>query len=148
MPRGDLINAYEYLKWGCNEDETSSGVPSPRTRGKGHKVEHKSFCLNIRKHFFTVEVLEHRHRLVREVVKSPPWRSSKATWICSACPCLSRGLKELDPEVPGNLIYYMILWFSAVANVQICPWITPQYSLLPELTRRNYMWELRNILSC
>ncbi|KFP54048.1 hypothetical protein N323_10089, partial [Cathartes aura] len=29
------------------------------------------FCLNIRKHFFTVRVTEHRHRLPREVVESP-----------------------------------------------------------------------------
>jgi len=43
-----------------------SVVPSDRTRDK-----HRSFCLNIRKHFFTVRVTEHWHSLPREVVEFP-----------------------------------------------------------------------------
>ena len=34
-------------------------------------MEHKKFCLNIRKHFFTHQVTEHWHGLPGEVVESP-----------------------------------------------------------------------------
>jgi len=47
-------------------------VPSDRTRANGHKLKHKRVYLNIRKHSITVRVTEHRHRLSREVVESPP----------------------------------------------------------------------------
>jgi len=46
-------------------------LPSDRTRGSGHKLKHKRFPLSIRKHFFTVRVTEHWHRLPREAVDSP-----------------------------------------------------------------------------
>jgi len=45
-------------------------VPSDRTRLNGHKLKFRKVCLNFRKHFFTVRVTEHWHRLLREFVES------------------------------------------------------------------------------
>jgi len=70
---GDLRNASKYLKGGGQEDEARlfSVVLSDRTRGKGHKLKHRKFRLNMRKNFFTLRVTEQWSRLPREVVESP-----------------------------------------------------------------------------
>jgi len=69
----DLINAYKYLKGGCQEDGARRFpvVPSDRTRGNRHKLKQRKLQLNTRKNFFTLRVTEPWPRLPREVVESP-----------------------------------------------------------------------------
>ena len=68
-----LIHANKYLKGVCQEDGARlfSVVASNRTRGNGHKMQHRDFCLNVRKNFFTLRVRERWNRLPREAVESP-----------------------------------------------------------------------------
>jgi len=71
--RGDLINIYKYLKGGCQQDGASlfSVVPSNRTSGNAHKLQHGMFHLDMRKNFFTLRVMKHWNSLSRDVVDSP-----------------------------------------------------------------------------
>ena len=59
--RGDLINAYKYLTGGGKQvDETKLFlvVCSDRTRSNVLKLEHKKFCTNVWKNFFTVRRMD------------------------------------------------------------------------------------------
>lgn len=51
-------------------------VLSDKIKGNGHKLKHRTYCLNIRKHLFyyetfTVKVTKHWSKLSRKVVESP-----------------------------------------------------------------------------
>jgi len=71
--RRHFINTHKYLKGGCKEDRARlfSAVPMGRTSSNAHKLKLRRFCLNIRKHFFSVRENEHKHRLPRQIVESP-----------------------------------------------------------------------------
>jgi len=45
-------------------------VPSDRTRCNGRKLKQRILHQNIKKHFFTVMVTKHWHRLPRKIVES------------------------------------------------------------------------------
>jgi len=50
---------------------------SGRTRGNGFKLKEGRFILDIRKKFFTLKVVKHRHRLPRVVVDAPSLETFK-----------------------------------------------------------------------
>lgn len=52
-------------------------MPNDRNRGNRHKVKHRRFPLNNRKHFFTVRMTKHQHKLPREAVNSPSLETFK-----------------------------------------------------------------------
>jgi len=91
--RGDLINAYEYLQGGCQEDGAKlfSVVPSDRTWGNGHKLKHEKFLLNMRKNFFPRRVTEPWHKLPGEVVESPSLEILKTLLDVVLCSLLQQG---------------------------------------------------------
>lgn len=82
-----------------------SVVLDTRTGGTGHKQERRRFPLNTRD--CAVQVTEHRHRLPRDILESPPEIFSSCLdvglgtllWVI----LLQQALGQVDPEVPDNL---------------------------------------------
>lgn len=83
---GYPINVYKYLNGGYKEDRTRlfSVMTNDRMRGSGHKVKHRRFCLNTRKHFVTVRVTKRTGTgCPARLWGLPPWGTPKATWMWS-----------------------------------------------------------------
>ena len=68
-----LIAAFQYLKGAYRKDGEGLLIRecSDRARGTGFKVKESRFSLDIRKKFFTVRVVRHWNRLLREAVAAP-----------------------------------------------------------------------------
>ena len=84
---GDFIYFYKYLNCVTQSDVATifSVVCGDRTRGNGHKLEHRKIHSNMRKNFFTVRVTEHWNRLTRGSVDFPSLEIFKThldTYLC------------------------------------------------------------------
>jgi len=77
---GNLIVAFQYLKGAYKKDEDRffRRACSYRTRSNGFKLSESRFRLDIRKKFFTLRVVRHWNRLLREVVEAPSLETFKA----------------------------------------------------------------------
>lgn len=73
MTKDGVQRESKYLNEGCNKEgvRLSSLMPSNRIRDHGHKLKHRRLPVNIRKHFFTMRVTKHWHRVPREAAESP-----------------------------------------------------------------------------
>jgi len=71
--------AFRYLKgsYKKEKDRLFSRVCYNRTRGDDFRLKEGRFRLDIRKKSFTVRVVNHWHRLPREVVGAPVLETSK-----------------------------------------------------------------------
>ena len=78
---GDLIVAFQYLKGACREDGEGPFVRDcrDRMRDNGFKLKQSRFQLDIRKEFFTVRVVRHWNRFLREAVDASSLEVFKAS---------------------------------------------------------------------
>ncbi|XP_064278193.1 uncharacterized protein LOC135301750 [Passer domesticus] len=91
--KADLIDVYEYLKGGFQEDgaRLCSVMPSNGTRGNRQKLMQRKFHLSMRKNFFTVKLTTDWNRLPREIVELLSAEISKNHLGASLCNVLEHG---------------------------------------------------------
>ena len=72
--------AFQYLKGAYKQEgeRLFTRVDSNRTKGNGFKLRQGRFRLDIRRKFFTQEVVTHRNRLSKKVVDAPSLEAFKA----------------------------------------------------------------------
>lgn len=61
-------------------------VPTDRTSGSEHRLEHRKFHMNARKNFFILMVTEHWNKLPREIVEFPfleKFKTYQDAFLCS-----------------------------------------------------------------
>jgi len=78
--RGDLRAAFQYLKGGYRKDGDNlfSKACCERARSNVLKLREGRFRLDLRKKFFTMRVVKHWNRLLREVFDAPSLETFKA----------------------------------------------------------------------
>lgn len=79
-----LINDYKYIKGECHEDEVRLFlvITKGKKMGKGYKLEHKRFHLNLRRNF-SVRVTDTGTGCPGRLWSLLLWRRSKPTWTHS-----------------------------------------------------------------
>lgn len=88
-----------------------SAVPNAKTSGSGHKLEHRMLPLNTRKHFFTVQMMEHQHRWPMEAVENPTLKIFKSCLDVVQGIVLYMSLLRWTRWTQRSLPILIILWF-------------------------------------
>jgi len=117
--RRDLVNAYRYLRGGVKRMGPGlfSVVSSDRTRGNGHKLEHRKFHLNTRKDFLTLRVTQPWNNLSRGMRISSSGGIQNPPGYFPVQPALAVGLVLGAPDVPSNPIDCVILFSISVQQM-------------------------------